>query len=271
MTLPDNSQIVSRVKRSTGKSSIHNLFIFNKSGICIYGLNLTNLYPLEQEQLISSYFTALMSFTKELIGNKIKVVEMGGNIKLLVFEKKNLYLSLLCDSNENNILLEDLILKIFKLFMEFVVKNQIKTDLEYISDIKLDYIIEDVINESFSSGFDLKKEELIVKRLKELNNNDEINGVILFSNRGKILYSSLDDTKLAHFLKEIEFRVKICNNTILKMFYTSKKGELIFSEYVNDLYIILLIFDSKVRFGIAEFYLQKIVKKIEAVLNDKIN
>ena len=70
--------------------NIHNLFIFNKSCICIYGLNLTNLYPLEQEQIISSYFTALMSFTKELIGNKIKTVEMGGGIKLVVFEKKNL-------------------------------------------------------------------------------------------------------------------------------------------------------------------------------------
>jgi hypothetical protein len=72
---------------------------------------------------------------------------------------------------------------------------------------------------------------------------------------------------LTFFLKELEFRVKICNNSILKMFYTSKNGELIFSEYLFDLYIIILIFDSKIRFGIAEFYLQKLVKKIEDVFS----
>ncbi len=85
MGIPDHSAIVSRTERTPEKFKIHNLFIFNKSGICIYGLNLTNLYPIEQEQLISSYFTALMSFTKELIGDKIKTVEMGGYIKLVVF------------------------------------------------------------------------------------------------------------------------------------------------------------------------------------------
>ena len=268
MALPDNSNTTTKVNRTTGKGSIHNLFIFNKSGVCIYGLNLTNLYPLEQEQLISSYFTALMSFTEDFIGNRVKVVEMGGNIKLIVIEKKNLYFSLLCDSTENIMLLEDLVSEIFKKFMEFVIKNKIKTDLEYISDLKLHYIIEDIINEVFSSGFDLKKEEIIINTIKELFNNDEISGVILLTNRGKIIYTSLHDNKLTHFLKEIEFRVKICNNSILKMFYTSKMGELVLSEYVNELYILVLIFDSEVRFGMAEFYLHKTVKKIDAILTN---
>ncbi len=271
MVLPDNSKTIQKVKRTTGKGSIHNLFIFNKSGICIYGLNLTNLYPLEQEQLISSYFTALMSFTKELIGNDIKAVEMGKDIKLVVFEKKNLYFTLLCDSIENNISLENLILRIYTKFTEFVLKNKIKTDLEYICDNELDFIIGEVIDEVFSSGFDIKKEKVIIKTLKKLNENDEINGVLLLTNRGKVIFSSLVDKNLIYFLKEVDFRVKICNNSILKMFYTSKHGELIFSEYINDLYIIMLIFDSKTRFGIAEFYLQKLVRKIETILINDIS
>ena len=41
-------------------------------------------------------------------------VEDGGNIKLIVIEKKNLYFSLLCDSTENIMLLEDLVSEIFK-------------------------------------------------------------------------------------------------------------------------------------------------------------
>jgi hypothetical protein len=164
--------------------------------------------------------------------------------------------------------LEDLVSEIFKKFMEFVIKNKIKTDIEYISDLKLDYIIEDIINEVFSSEFDLRKEELVINNVKALFNNDEINDVILLTNRGKIIYTSLNDKKLTHFLKEIEFRVKICNNSILKMFYTSKMGELVLSEYINELYLLVLIFDSKVRFGMAEFYLHKMVKNIEAILTN---
>ncbi|MFX1590366.1 MAG: hypothetical protein ACFFC1_19710, partial [Promethearchaeota archaeon] len=111
MSFTDDSALISKIKRVSDKINIHNLFIFNKSGICIYGINFTNLYQIEQEQLISSYFTALMSFTKELIGDKVKTVEMGGGIKLVVFEKGNLFYSILCNSIVNLLLLEELISK----------------------------------------------------------------------------------------------------------------------------------------------------------------
>jgi len=237
MGIPNNSAIVSKIKRTYDKLSIHNLFIFNKSGICIYGLNLTNLYPMDQEQLISSYFTALMSFTKELIGDKIKTVEMGGGIKLVVFEKKNLYYNLLCNTIENWQLLEEIISKIHSKFSEYVIKNDIQTDLEYIYDEQLNYLIEDIIREPFSSEFDLIKENDIISLLKELHLNDDIKGAILLTNIGKVVFSS------------------------------SKNNELIFSENINDLYILILIFDAKIRFGMAEFYLQKVVKKIINLLN----
>ncbi|MBY9009833.1 MAG: hypothetical protein KGD74_08215, partial [Candidatus Lokiarchaeota archaeon] len=149
MGIPDHSETVSRIKQTTENFKIHNLFVFNKSGICIYGLNLTNLYPIEQEQLISSYFTALMSFTKELIGDKIKTVEMGGGIKLVVFEKKTLFYSILCSINENLEFLEELISKIEFQFLSYVNKHKIKTDLEYVYDEHLNYLIEDIIKEPF--------------------------------------------------------------------------------------------------------------------------
>jgi hypothetical protein len=266
MGIPDHSTLVSKIKRSPEKLSIHNLFIFNKSGICIYGLNLTNLYPIEQEQLISSYFTALMSFTKELIGDKIKTVEMGGGTKLVVFEKRGLYYSLLCSTIENLELLEAIIAKIHSKFLDYVNKNKIKTDLEYVYDEHLNYLIEDIIREPFSSEFDLKKEGRITAYLKEFQQSADLNGAILLTNRGKVVFSSFNDTNLHPFLKEVDFRVKISNNSILKLFYTSKNNELIFSENIRDIYILILIFDTKIRFGMAEFYLQKAVKKITEVL-----
>ncbi|MBY9009226.1 MAG: hypothetical protein KGD74_05115, partial [Candidatus Lokiarchaeota archaeon] len=149
MEIPDHSATVSKIKQAPDKVNIHNLFIFNKSGICIYGLNLTNLYPIEQEQLISSYFTALMSFTKELIGDKIKSLEICGGIKLVVFEKKSLFYSILCSTIENLEFLEDLISKIEFQFLSYVNKHKIKTDLEYVYDEHLNYLIEDIIKEPF--------------------------------------------------------------------------------------------------------------------------
>ncbi len=268
MGIPDHSTLVAKIKRTTEKLNIHNLFIFNKSGICIYGLNLTNLYPIEQEQLISSYFTALMSFTKELIGDKIKTVEMGGGIKLVVFEKRQLYYSLLCSTIENLELLEAIISKINSKFLEYANKNKIKTDLEYVYDEHLNYLIEDIIREPFSSEFDLKKERVITEFLKDFQKSADLNGAILLTNRGKVLFSSFNDINLKRFLTEVDFRVKISNNSILKLFYTSKNNELIFSENIRDIYILILIFETKIRFGMAEFYLQKAVKKITDVLNN---
>ena len=267
MGIPDHSAIVSKIKRAPEKLNIHNLFIFNKSGICIYGLNLTNLYPIEQEQLISSYFTALMSFTKELIGDKIKTVEMGGGIKLVVFEKRTLYYSLLCSTIENLELLEAIISKVNSKFLEYVNKNKIKTDLEYVYDEHLNYSLEDVMREPCSSEYDLKKESVITEFLRNFQLNNDINGVILLTNRGKVIFSSINDINLNRFLKEVDFRVKISNNSILKLFYTSKNNELIFSENIRDIYIIILIFDTNIRYGMAEFYLQKVVKMITDILN----
>ncbi len=267
MGIPDHSAIVSKIKRAPEKLNIHNLFIFNISGICIYGLNLTNLYPIEQEQLISSYFTALMSFTKELIGDKIKTVEMGGGIKLVVFEKRTLYYSLLCSTIENLELLEAIISKVNSKFLEYVNKNKIKTDLEYVYDEHLNYSLEDIIRAPFSSEYDLKKEGVITEFLRNFQLNNDINGVILLTNRGKVIFSSINDINLRRFLKEVDFRVKIFNNSILKLFYTSKNNELIFSENIQDIYIIILIFDTKIRFGMADFYLQKVVKMITDILN----
>ena len=269
MGIPDNSIIEPNIKRTTeayAKLKIHNLFIFNKSGICIYGLNLTNLYPIEQEQLISSYFTALMSFTKELIGDKIKTVEMGGDIKLVVFEKRTLFYSILCSTIENLEFLEDLVSKIELHFLKYVKKHNIKTDMEYVYDEHLNFLLEDIIREPFNNEFDGVKHKEIVKFLIDIKSNDDIKGVILLTLRGNVIYSSLSDIMLKPFLKEVVFRVKISNNSILKLFYTSKNNELIFSENVEDQFIIMLIFESRIKFGIAEFYLRKVVKKIKNLI-----
>ena len=267
MSIPEKSSQLLKIKRGFNGVKIHNLFIFNRAGICIYGLNFSQIYTIEQEQLISSYFTALMSFTKELIGDKIKTVEMGGGIKLVVFEKGNLFYCVLSASFENLNLLEEIVAKIHAIFLKYIKKNDVKTDIEYVYDENLNFLVEDVIRGILSKEFDVKKEETIIDYFKELQQIDEIQGCILLTDRGNVIYSSLMDIELKKFLKQVDFRVKICNNSILKLFYTSRDNELILSEYINDLYFIILIFHAKTKFGVAEFYLQKIVSKICTILN----
>ena len=266
MTIPDDSIIISKIKRFPEKLNFHQLLVFGRSGICIYKLNISDSFPIQEEQLISSYFTALMSFTKELVGNKIKALEMGGNLKLVVFERKNLYYVLLCDSIENKSLIKELISCIHQEFLRYVSKNDIKTDLEYISDSILDCKLKDVFDGILGKNFDLDKEESIFSYLKDLKLNDDINGVIYLTDLGQVIYSSLKGPKLRKFLKEVEFRVKICNNSILKLFYTSKDNELIYSEYIQDKYFIILIFDSKIKLGVAEYYLNRVIGNILLLL-----
>ena len=266
MIIDKKSKVSSKIRRSSSEKSIHYLFIFNKSGICLYGKNFTGVYKLIDKQLLSSFFTALRAFTKEVIGTNIKTVGMG-EVKFVLIRRKFVYYGILCNSNENLMLLETIISKINVRFIEYVYKNNINMDVEYIYDKDLNFIIDEIVEDIFSKEFNLEKELKIIEELKRLVLNDEIRGIILLTDKGKVIYSSLNQLFINTFLKEVEFRVKIFNNSILKLFYTSKNKELIFSEYVENLYFIILVFNSEIKFGIADFYLQKAVKTIKNCLN----
>ena len=132
--------------------------------------------------------------------------------------------------------------------------------------IKLKEVIEEIIDDSFSNEFNLKTEEQTIEYMKKIAGFDEIDGVILLTDRGKVIYSSYNRLNLKNFLKEVDFRVKIHNNSILKLFYTLKDKRFIFSEYVQSKYFIILVFDSHVKFGMAEHYLNRIVKSVKKIL-----
>ena len=234
------------------------------SGICLYAKNFTNSYSMDTN-LISSFFAALMSFTKEVIGNKFQTIEMG-NAKFIIFYKKSFFYGLLCNSDENAIFLETLVSKINSQFVRYITQNKINTEIQYVQDKELDMIFEKIVNDEFNAEYNQHKEAKITEFLKNMVLNDEIKGILLLTDKGNLIYSSLKRSISNSFLKEVDFRVKICNNSILKLFYTSKNKELILSEYVAELYFIILIFDINTKFGIADYYLHKAVKKIETFL-----
>ena len=217
-----------------------------------------------EENLISSFFSALMSFTSEVMGNRIKTVEMNG-IKFVIMKKEKLYYGLLCKSIENLLLLKHLTSEINSLILHHAISHNLNLDSEYIISEELDRKIDLLLDKNTTGVFNVRKEETVNKYLKELSNNEEIKGILFLTDKGNLLYSSLEKINLKRFLKEVNFRVKIWNNSILKLFYTSKYDEIIFSEYV-DSYFVILIFPSSIKFGLAEYYLHKAVNFIHEAL-----
>ncbi len=266
MIIEDKTKVLFKIKRSAFKKNIHNLFIFNKSGICLYSKNFTSSYEIGSKQLISSFFSALMSFTRELLKNEVKTIEMP-DVKLVVFEKNTIYYGFLTEATENIIFLDEIASKINAQFIHYISKNNIDINMECIHDEEFDLKIDALIKDTLSTEFDLRKEEKIIDFLKELSLNTEIKGIILLTDKGRVIYSTLKRIDLRNFSKEVDFRVKICNNSILKLFYTSKNNELIFSDYIADLYFVILVFDTRTKFGVAEYYLQKVVNFTKKTLN----
>ncbi len=266
MGIQDRISIPSTIKRSYDNINIHNLFIFNRSGICFYGRNFTDYFNMEKN-LISPFITALMSFSKEMIGKKFKTIEMG-DVKFVIFEKGSIIYNILCDTIENENFLEEVISKINKQLAAHLRKNKINIDKLIVFDGEFNEIIEEIVDDAFSNEFNLNIEKQIIEYMKELILIDEIDGVILLTDRGKVIYSSYNKLDLKYFLKEVEFRVKIYNNSILKLFYTFKDKRFIFSEYVQNKYFIILVFDSHVKFGMAEHYLTRIVNSVKNMLSN---
>jgi len=268
MIIEKNVNHSSKIRRYPTEKNIHYLFIFNKSGICLYGKNFTDNYKLMDKQLLSGFFTAIRAFTKEVMGTNIKTIEMG-KVKFVLIKEEEYYYGVLCDSIENLLLIEGIISKINLRFLEYINKNNLKVDIEYVQDKDLNRLIDSIVDDILSTEFDVEKEKEIIEHLEFLSKNDEISGAILLTDKGKVIFSTIDRTYLKSFLKEVEFRVKICNNSILKLFYTNRNKQLIFSEYVENQYFIILVFDSETKFGMAQFYLEKAVKIIKSKLYDE--
>jgi hypothetical protein len=266
MIIEDQVDFSLKLKRKDYNTLIHNLFVFNKSGVCFYGRNFTD-YIKAEKNLISPFITALMSFAKEMIGKKFKVIEME-DVKIVIFEKNSLYYGILCDSFENVTFLDEIISKIHKRLVSNLIKNNVNIEAEIIYDNDLNLAIEEIITDALSVKVDSEKELKIITILKDLRLKDDIEGIILLTDRGKVIYSSFNTINLRSFLKEVDFRVKIYNNSILKLFYTFKDNRFIFSEYVLNTYFLILVFNSNVKFGMAEHYLTKIVNTIKQILSD---
>ncbi len=264
MTVSDYYSTHSKALRKEN-DGIHYTLIINKLGTSIYGLNLSKKYKLE-ENLVSGLCTVFMSFSKEIIGKNVKLIGMG-SINFLIFEFKYFNYGILCKEKETLDVIKEIISEVDELFQKYVLEKKINIRLENIYDKLLDQEIYNIVRGYYWREYDLDLEKRLIKYLESVMQLEELKGIILLSNKGQVVFSSLKTDNLMQYLKEIEFRVKICNNNILKLIYTSKNDDLIFSENLKDLYILILVFESTyIRFGLAELLTNKISSKIKSIL-----
>ncbi len=265
MSLKKQSFIPSEKRRTSRNTSIHNIFIFKSSGICIYGKNFTRQYNME-DNLISAFFTALRSFTKEVVGEKIKTVEMG-KVKFVIIKKHEYFYGFLSNNYENIVVLQEIANKIHTKYLKYIKKHGNSEHVEQIQNKSFEKEVGAIITEIVGKEYDLKKEHKIIEFLQEYSQSGDLEGVVLLTQHSKVIFSSMGDMELNNLLKEMNFRLKASNNSILKMYYTSKTGKIVFSEQVEDLYYIVLVLNPIIKFGIAEYYLQKAVNFIRTFLS----
>jgi hypothetical protein len=264
MTIVDDSLSLSSLKfQKYSLNSIHYMLIFNRHGICSFSVNLTNLYTLD-ENLISAFCSAIISFSEELVGNRVKTIEMG-ELKLSLIQNGKFFTGLLHESIQGKSFIENKINQVNQFLQEYLKINEFNDRAQYIHDNSFREGIKEIFSQKRDNYFTTNQEIKIIKYLKQSLKLDELEGIILFSDSGKLLFSTVGKSELTNFFKEIDFRVKIFNNSILKLFYTSHNN-IIFSDYLEDSLVLILIFNLNIQFGLADYYLKKIVNKIKLIL-----
>ncbi|MBD3211328.1 MAG: hypothetical protein GF311_01880 [Candidatus Lokiarchaeota archaeon] len=264
MTVENSSKLVQNINTFQEDIKIHYFFIFNNAGMCLYARNYTNQYEMK-DNLITAFCSALISFSLEMVGKQVKIIEMD-QLKIIIIQRDDFFYGFLCDVHVNLLLLEDYVNKIDIRVRKFIKEKKINTNIQNVHHNTINKFIDNLVYNKDSFKENKSIEYSIIRYLNDFIHNNELEGLVLLNNRGKIVYSSLNSINLQNLLRELDFRIQICNNSILKLFYSSK-NELIYSEYINDQYFIVLIFDiKKTTLGMAEYHLKKVIKNINSIL-----
>ena len=248
---------------------IHSLFILNKTGVCIYARNFTDDFEGIEPNLITPFFSAIFSFSENVISQKTpEVLEMGGFRFVFQVKEKFIY-TILSDSSVSLLFVKSRLKTITKAFENFLEVNEIE-DHEIVQSSSFDDKINGIITgeEEITNSKVLYKK--IINMIKNLVYENEILGAALFAINGKVIYTSLPQDILLSSIKELEIRFMVANE-FEETFYSLENGQKVFSKRVNipwklEPLLIVVLFDAGVPTGMAEVNLDKIVKNIENII-----
>lgn len=248
---------------------IHSLFILNKTGACIYSRNFTEDFRNIEPNLITPFFSAIFSFSENVISQKTpEVLEMGGFRFVFQIKEEFIY-TILSDSSVSLLFIKSRLKTITKEFENFLEQNEIE-DYEIVQNEEFDEKIDGIItgDEIITNSKVLYKK--IIDLIKKLVYENEILGAALFAINGKVIYTSLPQNILLSSIKELEIRFMVANE-FDETFYSLENDQRVFSKRIRipwklEPLIIVVLFDSGVPTGMAEVNLDKIVKNIENII-----
>ncbi len=248
---------------------IHSLFILNKTGACIYSRNFTEDFRSIEPNLITPFFSAIFSFSENVISQKTpEVLEMGGFRFVFQIKEEFIY-TILSDSSVSLLFIKSRLKTITKEFENFLEQNEIE-DYEIVQNEKFDKKIDEIItgDEIITNSKVLYKK--IIDLIKKLVYENEILGAALFAINGKVIYTSLPQNILLSSIKELEIRFMVANE-FDETFYSLENDQRVFSKRIRipwklEPLLIVVLFDSGVPTGMAEVNLDKIVKNIENII-----
>jgi len=250
---------------------IHYLFILNEAGSCIYSKNFSQKFNDLNVDLITPFFSAIFSFTDEVISRKMEVLDFGDLRFIFKIEEKGLIFIILSESTENLLFISNILDKIAEAFIHGI-KN-LKWDLqEVLQNPDFDKLIDglilgidEVLQFKSSEGY-LETIEYISDQIQE----NEIVGVAILTSTGATIYSSLSEDVFNKTMRELEIRHQSKAIDITEHFYTLRNKQKVSEKFLNfdgiENLLLVIQFQASIQLGMVDFYTENIAEKIKSTL-----
>jgi predicted regulator of Ras-like GTPase activity (Roadblock/LC7/MglB family) len=223
--------------------------------------------------MISSFFSAIFSFSDKVVSRRLEVLEMG-DLRFSFRSEGDFIFTILSDLSVSILFLRTRLERIAKIFHDKFPDPKNVKDYEQIDDPEFDEKVESIITgeaERFKEK-DLYKK--VIELFKDFQMQNEIIGAAILSTEGNIIYSSLPNDILIRSLKELEIRFKTGVVDLPELFYSLGNGQKVFSKMVEmpqklGDFLIVLLFEKGVPLGMAELQLNKVGEKIIKLAQSK--
>ncbi|MFW9989621.1 MAG: hypothetical protein ACFFC3_13280 [Candidatus Odinarchaeota archaeon] len=250
---------------------IHSLFILKKTGICIFHKNFTKDFDNIEVNLITPFFSAIFSFSENIISRKTPEVLEMRELRFVFKVKNDLIFSLLSDSTASILFVSTRLEKIAEVFLDEYPDISKIIDYQQIENQKLDELINSIIKGEDEIHMSKTFYQKAISMFEELLYNDEILGAALLTTKGNVIYTSLPHEILVNSLKELEIRYMVGALNLPEMYYGLENGQKVFSKIIDipwklDPLLFVALYDNNVQLGMAEINLRKVANKITNII-----
>lgn len=246
---------------------IHSLYILNESGACIYQRLFTEKFKEIPTDLVTPFFSAILSFSEKLISRKIEVLEFA-DLRFVFRPRDDFIFILLAYSTENLLFLNSVLEKISTVFLEKVKELNWVIDEVLINqelDVLIDQLIcgeQEVLKFKSNPGY-----VKVLDLMGDLITEGEIIGAAILSEKGIIIYSSLSDDVLGRSMRELEIRYQTRSFDVPEHFYILKNGQKVSEKIIqcedSSDFLLIVQFPSSAQLGMVDFTTENIVESIK--------